>query len=89
MAAEILMWAIIIVLAVVCLTFAHTCHKINHARIKEEVRKELIAEEAEAGFHDIATDLKQHLKDDGFMEPKPGSEEHYQRWKAERKSRED
>ena len=88
MSTKILMWTIIIVLAVICLAFSHACHKIIYARIKEEARKELIAEEAEAEFYDVTADLKQHLKDDGFIEPKPGSEEHYQRWKAERESRE-
>lgn len=41
--------------------------------------------EASKKFYSINADLQQHLKDDGFIEPKPGSEEHFQRWKAERK----
>ena len=35
-------------------------------------------------FYAVKADLQQHLKDDGYIEPKPGSEEHFQRWKEER-----
>ena len=62
------------------------------ARIKTQTREELIAEEKAgetiANFYEINADLKQHLKDDGFIQPEPGSEEHYQRWKAEQEKRE-
>lgn len=43
---------------------------------------------AAADFYRIEADLKQHLRDDGFIQPQPGSEEHFQRWKAEREKRE-
>lgn len=55
---------------------------------KEQKEYEKEAINAISDFYAITADLKQHLKDDGFMEPKPGSEEHFQRWKAERESRE-
>lgn len=58
------------------------------AEIKDELKDEIIAEAAAAEFNAVNADLQRHLKQDGIIPPKPGSEEHYQRWKAERESRE-
>lgn len=54
--------------------------------IKQEQKdREKEAINSISDFYAVKADLQQHLKDDGFIEPNPGSEEHFQRWKAERK----
>ena len=70
----------------------HYFYRKLYARIKDQAKEELIAEEIAgetiANFYEINADLTQHLKDDGIIQPQSGSEEHYQRWKAEREKRE-
>ena len=70
----------------------HYFYQKLYAKIKDQAKEELIEEEmagnAIATFYEINADLTQHLKADGIIQPKPGSEEHYQRWKAEREKRE-
>lgn len=50
---------------------------------KQKAKRDKELLDASAELYSTIADLKQHLKDDGVTEPKPGSEEHYQRWKAE------
>ena len=56
--------------------------KKQHRQMRAE--KDTTSNAAAADFYSTEADLKQHLRDDGFIEPKPGSEEHFQKWKAER-----
>lgn len=50
-------------------------------------KKEKEVQETTSDFYNTYHEIKYHLKNDGFIEPKPGSEEHYQRWKAEREKK--
>lgn len=69
-----------ILIAIAAVIFACFLYKAIKREQKEH-EKEAI--NAISDFYAVTADLKQHLKDDGFTEPKPGSEEHFQRWKAE------
>lgn len=92
MKPEQLTTMIVVVLLTVGLFIAHFIYQKLYAKIKARAKEELIAEgiaeEAAANFYAVNADIRQHLKDDGLTEPKLGSEEHYQRWKTERESRE-
>ena len=83
---------LVVALLTVCLFIAHFIYQKLYAKIKAQAKEELIAEgiaeEAAANFYAVNADIRQHLKDDDIIKPKSGSEEHYQRWKAERESQE-
>lgn len=89
---EIIKWsitAITIAMAavIIVMLLLQTQRKIRED-VAEEIYREQEVHKAIHDFYSVEADLKQHLRDDGFIQPKSGSEEHYQRWKAEREKRE-
>lgn len=75
------LFAIFAIVITITAILVYTFYKMIKQEQKDR-EKEAINSISE--FYAVKADLQQHLKDDGFIEPKPGSEEHFLRWKAER-----